>query len=144
MILTSPDFKDNSPIPVRFTCQGEDVSPDLDIAMVPLEARSLVLIVDDPDAVGRTWDHWIVYNIPPGITRIKSGTVPGTEAWNSFGRTAWGGPCPLSGTHRYFFKLYALDERLDLGLKPRKKEVEVYMVGHILAEAQLVGLYKKQ
>jgi len=144
MILTSPDFKNNSPIPIRFTCQGEDVSPDLDIAMVPSEARSLVLIVDDPDAPGRTWDHWIVYNIPPHTTRIKSGTVPGIEAWNTFGKTAWGGPCPPSGTHRYFFKLYALDNKLDLGPKVRKKEIEIYMVGHILAEAQLIGLYKKQ
>jgi Raf kinase inhibitor-like YbhB/YbcL family protein len=144
MILTSPDFKNNSPMPVRFTCQGDDVSPDLDIAMVPPEARSLALIVDDPGASMGTWDHWIVYNIPSATTHIPSGTVPGIEAWNSFGQTAWGGPCPPSGTHRYFFKLYALDKHLELGPKARKTDVEIAMAGHILAQAELVGLYKKR
>ena len=130
-------------MPVHLTCQGKDVSPVLDIAGVPSDARSLALIVEDPDAPMGTWDHWIVYNIPPATTHIASGSVPGTEAWNSFQKLGWGGPCPAGGAHRYFFKLYALDLQLDLGPKVRKKDVEKAMAGHILAQAALMGTYQK-
>ena len=109
---------------------------------MPAGAASLVLIVDDPDAPGGTWDHWIVFNIPPGMTEIKEHSVPGTEGTNSFGRLAYGGPSPPSGTHRYFFKLYALDQKLDLEKGVRKAAVEKAMKDHVLAQAELMGKYK--
>jgi len=147
MQLTSPDFQHNGNIPARFTCQGDDVSPTLQIASVPEGAKSLVLIVDDPDAPMGNWDHWVVFNILPDVTRISEGTVPAAPAvlgWNDFGRVEWGGPCPPSGTHRYFFKLYALDTMLSLRKGARKKDVEKAIQGHILEKTELIGLYKKK
>ncbi|MBF0331394.1 MAG: YbhB/YbcL family Raf kinase inhibitor-like protein [Candidatus Omnitrophica bacterium] len=144
MKITSPDFKHNARMPSHLTCDGADVSPVLDIDMVPAEAKSLALIVDDPDAPKGTWDHWIIYNIPPDKKHIWSGEVPGEQVMNSFQKAAWGGPCPPSGTHRYFFKLYALDRRLNLGLRAYKNDLEAAMAGHILAQAELIGLYQRQ
>ena len=146
MKLTSPEFPHNGNIPVKFTCQGKDVSPTLEIAGVPAGAKSLALIVDDPDAPMGNWDHWVVFNIPPDVTRISEGAVPASPAvqgGNDFGRVEWGGPCPPRGTHRYFFKLYALDTMLALKPGARKKDVEKAMPGHILDKTELIGLYKK-
>ena len=109
---------------------------------VPEETKTLVLIVDDPDAPMGTWDHWIVWNIPP-TSKIEENTVPGTEGMNDFRRRSYGGPCPPYGTHRYFFKVYALDTQLDLKSNSTKKDVEKAMEGHILAEGELVGLYRR-
>jgi Raf kinase inhibitor-like YbhB/YbcL family protein len=146
MKLASPEFQHNGNIPVKFTCQGQDVSPALEIAGVPAGAKSLVLIVDDPDAPMGNWDHWVVFNILPDVTRISEGTPPPSPAlqgWNDFRRVDWGGPCPPRGIHRYFFKLYALDTMLGLKKGASKKDVEKAMQGHILEKAELIGMYKK-
>jgi len=142
MKLISPEFKHNQMIPKKFTCQGQDINPALEITDIPEGAKTLVLISDDPDAPGGTWDHWIVFNISPAAG-IKEDSVPGTQGKNSWGRSEYGGPCPPSGTHRYFFKLYALDTMLDLPKGASKAQVERAMEGHILDEAELIGLYKK-
>ena len=143
MKLTSPEFKNNDTIPMKFTCQGEDVSPALEIKGVPNGAKSLALIVDDPDAPMGIWVHWVVYDIPV-VSRIEENSIPGKQGMNNFGRRDYGGPCPPSGTHRYFFKLYALDKKLNLKEGVTKKELEKAMDGHILEKAELVGLYKRQ
>ena len=142
MELTSPAFQNNTMIPAKYTCQGEDISPPLAVTGIPQGTVTLALIHDDPDAPGGTWDHWIVWNIPP-VNAITQNTVPGLQGKNSWGRNDYGGPCPPSGTHRYFFKLYALDAKLALKEGVRKKEALKAMEGHVLAQAQLIGLYKK-
>lgn len=143
MKLSSPDFEHNAVIPAKFTCQGKDINPVLIIDDLPAGARSLALIVDDPDAPMGTWVHWVVYNIPL-ISRIKENSIPGTQGSNDFGRKDYGGPCPPSGTHRYFFKIYALDTELNLPEGISKKDLEKAMQGHILDQAELIGLYKKR
>jgi len=142
MNLTSPDFKDNGFMPKKFTCQGDNLSPTLLIESVPEQAERLALIVDDPDAPVDTWVHWVVYNIP-ALSRIEEAAVPGPQCINDFGKKEYGGPCPPSGTHRYFFKLYALDSELRLEPDAKKADLLGAMRGHILAKAELVGLYKK-
>ena len=146
MKLTSSAFKDNGMIPSKYTCKGENLSPPLEINDVPSNAKSLVLIVDDPDAPVGVWDHWIVWDIDPCTTTIDEGSVPETavQGLNSWGKNNYGGPCPPSGTHRYFFKLYALDNTLTISQRSKKSDVERVMDGHILAKAELVGLFKKE
>jgi len=145
MELTSPAFENNQGIPSEYTCDGSDTSPELSIADVPENAKSLVLINDDPDAPVGTWDHWIVFNIPASTTTINKGQEPsGTGGKNSWGRTGYGGPCPPSGTHRYIFKLYALDTELDFQEGAAKKDIEAAMEGHIIGQAELIGTYKKK
>ena len=142
MKITSPAFEHNQMIPRKYTCQGDDINPPLEISGIPQVAVSLVLINDDPDAPMGTWDHWIVWNIKPtGV--IAENTVPGLQGKNSWKRNDYGGPCPPSGTHRYFFKLYALDTNLDLAAGADKAQVMKAMEGHVLADTQLIGLYKK-
>ena len=141
--ITSPAFEHNGSIPEKYTCDGSDISPPLEISGVPAEAKSLVLINDDPDAPVGTWDHWIVFNIPPTTTEITENSVPGTQGKNSFRKLDYGGPCPPSGEHRYFFKLYALDTELDIGEESSKPSVESAMEGHILAQGELVGKYSR-
>jgi len=143
MLVKSPAFENNKLIPVKYTCDGADVNPPLTIEGVPEETKTLVLIVDDPDAPMGTFDHWIVWNIPSTTREIEENTVPGTEGISSYRKHAYGGPCPPYGTHRYFFKVYALDARLDLKSNSTKKDVEKAMKGHILAEGELVGLYRR-
>jgi Raf kinase inhibitor-like YbhB/YbcL family protein len=152
--LTSSAFAQGTPIPSRYTCEGDDLSPPLRWEGVPEQTRSLVLIVDDPDAPDpkapqMTWVHWVLYNIamdatgiPEGVTSasLPSGTEEGLNDW---GRTGYGGPCPPIGRHRYFHKLYALDTVLAGLHKPDKSQVEVAMSGHIIAAAELVGTYQK-
>lgn len=140
--ITSPAFAHNSPIPQKYTCQGENVNPPLSIDHIPEGTKSMVLIVDDPDAPGGNFDHWIVWNIPP-TALIAENSVPGTEGKNDYGINHYKGPCPPSGTHRYFFKLYALDTLLDLKTGDDKKTVEQAMRPFILASGELIGLYKK-
>lgn len=145
MKLTSLAFVNNGAIPSEYTCDGNDLSPELIISDVPSSAKSLVLISDDPDAPVGTWDHWVVFNMSPSKKEIPKGTEPkGTAGKNSWGRTGYGGPCPPSGTHRYFFKLYALDTMLNLPQGATKKELEMAMHGHIITQTQLVGLYKRK
>ena len=142
MKLTSPAFKHQGLIPVKFTCQGDDVSPPLVIEGIPARALTLALIVDDPDAPMGTWVHWVMFDIPLTGTIVEH-SDPGTQGRNDFGRTTYGGPCPPSGIHRYFFKLYALDTKLGLSSLTTKAELEKAMAGHIVATAELIGLYKK-
>jgi len=141
--ITSPAFENGGLIPKKYTCDGDDVNPPLKIEGMPEGTRSLVLIVDDPDAPRGTWDHWIVWNIPP-VEKIEEDSVPGTEGLNDFNRRSYGGPSPPSGTHRYFFKVYALDTKLVLNTNSRKKDVERAMKEHILAKGEIVGLYRRR
>ncbi len=140
--ITSSAFKNNDSIPIKYTCDGDDVNPPLTIEDVPKETRSLVLIVDDPDAPIGTWVHWIVWNIPP-TEEIEEDSIPGVEGINDYKKHSYGGPCPPSGTHRYFFKVYALGTKLDLDVNSKKKDVERAMEGHILAKGEIVGLYSR-
>jgi len=143
LTVTSPAFENNKLIPAKYTCDGDDVNPLLIIEGVPEETKSLVLIVDDPDAPMGTWDHWVVWNIPP-TKRIEENSVPGVQGLNDFRKHSYGGPCPPSGTHRYFFKVYALDTKLDLNQNSKKKDIEKAMKDHILAKGELVGLYSRR
>jgi len=141
--ISSTAFGANQLIPKKYTCEGKDINPPIDIEGVPDKAHSLALIVDDPDAPAKTWVHWVMWNIP--ITHhIKENSVPGEQGLNDFKRTAWGGPCPPSGTHRYFFKVYALDTLLQLPSKTTKKDLEQAMGTHILAYGEWIGLYRKE
>jgi Raf kinase inhibitor-like YbhB/YbcL family protein len=143
MKITSPSFAHKEMIPKKFTCQGEDINPVLIIEDIPKMTKSLALIVDDPDAPGGVWVHWVVYNIP--VTgRIEENSVPGKQGINSFQKLEYGGPCPPSGTHRYYFRIYALDIDLELDEGVSLERLKESMKDHILAEAQIVGLYKKE
>lgn len=141
--ITSPAFENKGLISSKYTCDGDDVNPPLKIEGIPENTESLVLIVDDPDAPIGTWDHWIVWNIAP-TEKIEEDSVPGVEGLNDFRRNSYGGPCPPSGKHRYFFKVYALDTKLDLKPKSRKKDVERAMKGHTIAQGEIIGLYRRR
>lgn len=152
LTLTSSAFKHNGDIPRRYTCDGEDVSPPLAWSGIPKEARSLVLIVDDPDAPDpkaprMTWVHWLLYNLPSstsglpeGAKQLPAGVLEGINDWK---RTGYGGPCPPVGRHRYFHKLYALDFPLPDLKHPAKAKLEKAMSGHVLAQAELIGTYQR-
>lgn len=146
MNIQSPAFSHNGAIPPKYTCDGDDVSPPLLISGAPKNAKSLALIADDPDAPRGTWVHWVAWNIPPETMEIAEGALPADarDGVTDFGRAGYGGPCPPSGTHRYFFKLYALDTMLNLSATATKTDLEGAMRGHILAETQLVGTYCRQ
>jgi Raf kinase inhibitor-like YbhB/YbcL family protein len=141
MELKSPEFKDGQSIPAEFTCEGTEINPTLTITNIPQRARSLALIVDDPDAPMGTWVHWVVFDIPV-TERITENSIPGKQGKNSAGNRNYHGPCPPSGVHRYFFKLYALDAVLNLKEGISKEQLEKAMSGHVLAQAQLIGLYE--
>jgi Raf kinase inhibitor-like YbhB/YbcL family protein len=141
--ISSPAFQNNGDIPQKYTCDGSDVNPPLKIEDIPAETKSLALIVDDPDAPVGTWVHWVLWNIDPKTAEIKENTVPNgaLQGVNDFRKNDYGGPCPPSGRHRYFFKLYALDMPLTLSTTAKKADVEKAMKGHILSHAQIIGLY---
>jgi Raf kinase inhibitor-like YbhB/YbcL family protein len=141
--VKSSVFEANKPIPKKYGCQGQDINPPLTIEGMPKEAKTLALIMDDPDAPMGTFDHWVVWNISPSAKSIDENSVPGTEGLNSARQKGYMGPCPPSGTHRYFFKIYALDTELTLSSNAKKSDVEKAMQGHILAKGELVGLYSK-
>lgn len=141
--VTSTAFEDKGFIPKKYTCDGEDVNPPLNVEGIPEGAKSLVLIVEDPDAPMGTWVHWVVWNIPP-TGKIEEDSVPGVEGVNDFNKRSYGGPCPPFGTHRYFFKVYALDAELSLDPSSRKEDVERAMEGRVLAKGELVGLYRRK
>ena len=143
MKLTSPEFNNNGFIPQKFTCEGEDINPPLVMEIIPAMTERLALIIDDPDAPVGTFVHWVVYDIPV-VSRIEENSIPGKQGINDFRRKNYGGPCPPSGTHRYFFKVYALDERLGLAEGINKADLEKAMEGHILAKTELIGLYRKK
>jgi len=149
--LTSTVFAQGEPIPIKFSCKGEDISPPLAWGDPPAGTQSLVLIMDDPDAPGGTWVHWIVFNIPADVRELpedmpagmKFDDVAATFGKNSWGRSNYGGPCPPGGTHRYFFKLYALDTTMSLDESANKSQTLAAMEGHVLAEAELMGTYTR-
>ena len=149
--LTSSAFAEGGAIPAKYTCDGAEASPPLAWSGVPAGAKSLALVVDDPDAPDpkapkMTWVHWVLYDIPPGATGIAEGAKPpaGTkDGVNDWGRTGYGGPCPPIGRHRYFHKLYALDTLLPDLKRPSKAQLQAAMRGHVIAEARLIGTYQK-
>ncbi len=143
MKISSFDFEHEGFIPEKFTCDGEDISPSLIIEDIPDGTKRLAIIVEDPDAPAGTWVHWIIFNIHVTDV-IEEGDSPGILGINDFRKLQYGGPCPPSGIHRYFFKLYALDVKLDLKEGCHKKELIKAMEGHILAEAELIGLYQRK
>jgi Raf kinase inhibitor-like YbhB/YbcL family protein len=149
--ITSPAFSAGQPIPRKYTCDAEDASPPLAWTGVPAEAKSLALIVDDPDAPVGTWVHWVFYNLPPSLTGLEEGLAKtptlaglGSQGTNDSRKIGYGGPCPPRGKpHRYFFKLYALDASLSLPSGASKADLEKAMRGHILAQGQLIGTYSR-
>lgn len=143
--ITSSAFHEGGDIPSQFTCDGSDTSPPLQIAGVPPEAKSLVLIADDRDAPGGLFTHWLIWNVSPQTTSIPEGSAPkGVQGANDFGKTGYGGPCPPPGTHRYSFKVFALDRDLDLRSGAKRTQVDAAMKGHILAQGELVGRYSRK
>jgi len=139
--VRSPAFQPNQPIPKKYSCKGNGINPPLSIEGAPKKAKTLALIMDDPDAPSGTFDHWVVWNIPTSTKSIEENTVPGTEGLNGMRKKGYTGPCPPSGIHRYFFKVYALDTELKLGSNSRKSDAEKAMQGHILAKGELIGLF---
>jgi Raf kinase inhibitor-like YbhB/YbcL family protein len=142
--ITSSEFNDGGTIPVRFTCDGEDLSPPLAWTGLPTGTQSLALVVDDPDAPVGTWVHWVIFNLPADTNSLPEGVSGlGTGGLNSWRRLGYGGPCPPSGTHRYYFKLYALDSMLSLPQGASKGDLEKAMQGHVIAQGQLMGTYSR-
>ena len=148
--LTCPAFTDGAAISAVYTCEGRDVSPPLAWTEPPSGTKSFALISDDPDAPGKTWVHWVVYDLPAAARALPEAYPPdghrpdGTrQGMTDFGRIGYGGPCPPSGTHRYAFRLYALDARLALPVGAAKSQVETAMQGHVLAQARLLGTYRR-
>ncbi|PYK12407.1 MAG: YbhB/YbcL family Raf kinase inhibitor-like protein [Verrucomicrobia bacterium] len=145
MKITSSAFQQGGNIPPKFTCDGGDTSPPLQIAEVPSGAKSLALVVDDPDAPSGLFTHWMVWNISPQTNAISEGSAPkGVQGKNDFGKTAYGGPCPPSGTHRYYFRLFALDRELDLPAGTKRVQLDAAMKGHLIGQAELMGRYSKR
>lgn len=144
-IIKSPAFGDNETVPSKYTCDAENINPQLDISGVPQGAASLVLIVNDSDAPGGTWVHWTLWNIDPAVASISENNVPpgAVEGVTDFGTPGYSGPCPPSETHRYFFKLFALDITLGLDPSAASGDLENAIEGHVLGNAELIGLYGK-
>jgi Raf kinase inhibitor-like YbhB/YbcL family protein len=151
--ITSPAFAEGDTIPVKFTCDGSDVSPELTWSAPPEGTKSLALICDDPDAPRGTWVHWVLFNIPPIVVGLSEAaeisqtdsTKGAIEGVTDFGNNSYGGPCPPRGpAHRYFFKIYALDQALDLTRQAKKADIEKAMKGHILGMGQLMGKYQRK
>src|SRR3989338_8906514 len=141
MVITSAAFKHNSKIPGKYTCDGENINPPLEFSEIPKETKSLVLIVDDPDAPSKTWVHWVLYGIDPSTAKIKENSASGIQGKTDFGKPGYGGPWPPSGRHRYFFKLYALDTILDVPNGLTKQQVLEKVRDRVIEETELVGLY---
>jgi Raf kinase inhibitor-like YbhB/YbcL family protein len=145
MKITSSAFQESGTIPSKFTCDGSDTSPPLQVTGVPSEAKSLVLIADDPDAPGGLFTHWLVWNIAPQTNSIAEGSVAqAVQGTNDFGKSGYGGPCPPSGTHRYSFKVFALDRELDLRPGAKRNQLEAAMKGHVIAQGGLMGRYSRK
>ncbi len=148
--LTSTAFKDGESIPRPYTCDGINISPSLEWSGVPKTAKTIAIVCDDPDAPGGTWVHWVLYNLPaeniglvenlPATENLKAG---GFQGKNDFGKIGYGGPCPPSGTHRYFFRVYAIDSELPLKAGATKAELVKAMEGHTLVQGQLMGTYRR-
>lgn len=146
MEIHSPIFKSGDDIPPQYTCDGEDINPPLTFDAIPVDAKSLVLIMDDPDSPTGTWTHWLLWNISPTIKEVGEGSVPrdAVQGETTFSATRYGGPCPGKGNHRYFFKLYALDSMVNLPVGSGKDRLMDAMKGHILAETEMYGWYESR
>jgi Raf kinase inhibitor-like YbhB/YbcL family protein len=145
MKITSSAFNEGGNIPSKFTCDGSDTSPPLQVTSVPPGAKSLVLIADDPDAPGGLFTHWLVWNIAPQTNSIAEGTAPkGVHGTNDFGKSGYRGPCPPPGTHRYSFKIFALDRELDLSSGAKRGQLDAAMKGHVIAQGELTGRYSRK
>jgi Raf kinase inhibitor-like YbhB/YbcL family protein len=145
MKITSSAFNEGGNIPSKFTCDGSDTSPPLQVTSVPPGAKSLVLIADDPDAPGGLFTHWLVWNIAPQTNSIAEGTAPkGVHGTNDFGKSGYRGPCPPPGTHRYSFKIFALDRELDLPSGAKRGQLDAAMKGHVIAQGELIGRYSRK
>lgn len=142
LTIGSTSFAPMEGIPAKYTCEGENINPAITIENIPQGTKSLALIVDDPDAPGGTFDHWLIWNIRP-MEMIIENTVPGIEGKNSFGKSKYMGPCPPSGTHRYYFKVFALDKLLEIPGGSDKSTLEKAMKGHLLAKGEIIAIYKK-
>lgn len=150
MQITSSAFGEGAQIPRRYTCDADNISPPLAWSGVPAAAQSLALIADDPDAPGGTWIHWVVFDLPAGAQGLPEAVKAqpsiaggGTQGVTSFRKIGYGGPCPPSGVHRYYFRLYALDKQLGLPSSATAREVQAAMQGHVLAESALMGRYQR-
>jgi hypothetical protein len=148
--ITSPVFKDGGTIPKKYTCDDLDVSPPIEWSNVPEGTKSIAIVCDDPDAPMKTWVHWVIFNIPGDVTRLPENVSPEKElengakqGMNDFHKVGYGGPCPPSGMHRYFFKIYALDTTLDLPAGVSKAHLMIALEGHVLSEAHLMGTYTR-
>jgi hypothetical protein len=145
MKITSSAFQQAGNIPSKFTCDGADSSPPLQIGEVPPGAKSLVLVVEDPDAPSGLFTHWIVWNISAQTNAITEGSAPkGAQGTNDFGKSGYGGPCPPSGAHRYYFKIFALDRELDLPPGSKRSQLDAAMKGHVVAQGELMGRYSRK
>lgn len=151
MRIFSLAFDDNGMIPAEFTCDDADISPPLDWDAAPDGTISFTIICEDPDAPAGTWTHWVIFNLPAGMKGLEGGITNekvldngAIQGVNDFGRIGYGGPCPPGGTHRYYFKIYALDRKLDLRIGATKKELLEAMQGHVLGEGQLMGRYRRK
>lgn len=146
MKITSSAFEDRQQIPPQYTCNGDNINPPLEFSGIPHGTKSLVLIVDDPDAPIGTFVHWVVYNISPELREVRENSIPddGVEGMSSFGKKGYGGPCPPSGVHRYFFKLYALNKTLSIEGVADKDTILKNIEGAIIAQSELAGLYTQQ
>ena len=145
MNITSSAFQQAASIPSEFTCDGANTNPPLQISDVPSGAKSLVLIVDDPDAPSGLFTHWIVWNISPQTVTVAEGSTPkGVQGTNGFGKSRYGGPCPPSGTHRYYFKILALDRELDLPIGAQRSQLDAAIKGHVIAQGELMGRYSRK
>jgi len=140
--VTCPDFVNGQEIPSKFTCSGDNINPEINIEGIPENAKSLAVIVDDPDATSGSWVHWIVFNISP-TNKIAENSVPGEEGMNDFKKTSYAGPCPPPGKlHRYFFRVYALDYQVSLSFATRA-DLELAMKNHVLAQGSLMGTFER-
>jgi Raf kinase inhibitor-like YbhB/YbcL family protein len=145
MKITSSAFQQGGNIPSKFTCDGSNTSPPLQISDVPSEAKGLVLIVDDPDAPSGLFTHWTAWNISPQTSTVAEGSTPkGMHGTNDFGKSGYGGPCPPSGAHRYYFKIFALDRELDLPAGAKRGQLDAAMKGHVIAQGELMGRYSRK
>ncbi len=146
MKIKSSSFENNNSIPSKYTCDGEDINPPLEFSDIPDRCQGIALIMEDPDAPGGSWIHWLVWNVSPSSFYVKENSVPegATQGVNSFGNNNYGGPCPPSGTHHYCFKAYALDQKINLDSGADKQDVQDQMEGHIIEEAELIGIYHRR
>jgi len=145
MKITSSAFQEGGNIPSKFTCDGGETTPPLQIAEVPSGAKSLALVVDDPDAPSGLFTHWMVWNISPQTNAIAEASRPkGIHGTNDFGKSGYGGPCPPSGAHRYYFKIFALDRELDLPPGTKRSQLDAAMKGHVVAQGELMGRYSRK